>query len=80
MRVRTSPSIGPDAPDREAEPSSSWSKAASTLMWPASAVAASSSARSPACTEVRLSIRPAANSTPSSPNRAGAAVSAVTTS
>ena len=80
MRTSTSSSKGPLAPERDSEPSSSWSKAASTLMWPASRRARASSARARRAPSVRLSMRPDAKSASSRPNRAGAAVSAMSTS
>ena len=74
---------GPHAPEREAEPISSWSKAASTAIGaPAGSGAAAwaISAVSPACVAERLSSRPEAKNSPFAPNTAGAWVSAMTTS
>ena len=83
MRTSTSSRTGPQAPEREAEPISSWSNAASTAIGaPAGsgAAACAISAASPACVAERLSSRPEAKNSPLAPKTAGGCVSAMTTS
>lgn len=60
---------GPWAPDWEPLPTSSWSKAASTGMWAGgrAAVAAETSAVTPACTEIWLSRRGETRNSSSAP-------------
>ena len=68
----TCSSSGPAPPEREDEPTSSWSKQARTVTSPEDS--ASSSATRPACTEDRLSRREEAKNSSVGPNTAGASV------
>ena len=72
MRLSTSASTGPAAPDRDSLPISSWSNAATTVIRSLSVVAIS--AVSAACTLDRLSSRPEARNSSVGPKTSGGVV------